>query len=161
MADINGMAERSLVSSNISNEVSKTEHDDLVISLERSCITGKRSRCELKNKKLNGRSITLRKNETALGQRSSAIHNCSEDEDVTNNQVDVSPSLKIMSSVAKRSNCISSQNGLSLNHNDISGNKIGRVVPSERQTGFLYSASCKTTEITENVSTEKPVSTPF
>ncbi|CAK8532948.1 unnamed protein product [Lathyrus sativus] len=50
-----------------------------------------------------------------------------------------------------------SQNGLPLNHNDLSGNKIGRVVPLERQTGFLYSASCKTTEITENLSTEKPL----
>ncbi|XP_058747665.1 uncharacterized protein LOC131620558 isoform X2 [Vicia villosa] len=140
VADINGMAERSLVSSNISNEVSKTEHDDLVISLERSCITGKRSRCELKNKKLNGRSTPLRKNETAFGQRSSAIQNCSEDSDVAHNQVDVSPSLKIMSSVGKRSNCISSQNGLPLNHNDISGNNRD---------------SC--TEITENLSTEKPL----
>ncbi|KAL5063273.1 hypothetical protein RYX36_025010 [Vicia faba] len=157
VADINAIADRSLVSSNISNEVSKTEHDDLLISLGGSCITGKRSRCELKNKKLNGRSRPLRENETALGPTSSAIHNGSEDEGVAHPQVDVSPSLKIMSSVGKRSNCISSQNGLPLNHNDISGNKVGRGVPSERQTGFLQSASCKTTEITENLSTEKPL----
>ncbi|KAI5419480.1 hypothetical protein KIW84_043596 [Lathyrus oleraceus] len=157
VADINGIAERSLVSSNFSNEVSKTEHGDLLISPGGSRVTGKRSRCELRNKKLNDRSRPLRKNETTLGQRSSAIHNGSEDEDVSHNQVDGSPSLKIMSSVGKRSNCISSQNGLPLNHNDISGNEIERVVPSERQTGFLYSASCKSTEVTENLSREKPL----
>ncbi|XP_073219859.1 uncharacterized protein [Cicer arietinum] len=176
VADINGIEERSLVSSNFCNVVSKAEHDDgchivgtspdLLISLGRSHVTGKRSRCELKSKKLNGgsrpRSLELAcsrasdvKNKRTLGQGSSTAHNGSEDEDVAHNQIDVSPSLQIMSSVCKRSNCISSQNGLLLNPIDISEDKKGEAVTSERQTELLYSANHNTIEITENLSTEK------
>jgi hypothetical protein len=177
-ADINGIVERSLVSSNISNEVSKTQHDDchpdvgtspdLLFSLKRSHVTGKRSRCELKNKKLNCRSgskyLELAcsrasdvKNDTTLVQGSSTNHNGLEDEDGAHNQMDVSPSLPIMPSAGNTSNCIASQNGLLLNSIGVSEDKRGGAVPLERQTGFLSSANKKTTEITENLSAEKLV----
>ncbi|CAJ2637524.1 unnamed protein product [Trifolium pratense] len=175
-ADINGIVERSIVSSNISNDVSKTQHDDchpnvgtspdLLVSLKRARVTGKRSRCELKKKKLNGRSgpqsVELAcssasdvKNETTLVQRSSTTNNGLEDEDGAHNQIDVSPSLSIKPSVGKTSNCIASQNDQLLNPIDISEDKKAGAVPSERQTGFLSSANKKSTEITENLSTEK------
>ncbi|XP_045787380.1 uncharacterized protein LOC123882822 isoform X2 [Trifolium pratense] len=175
-ADINGIVERSIVSSNISNDVSKTQHDDchpnvgtspdLLVSLKRARVTGKRSRCELKKKKLNGRSgpqsVELAcssasdvKNETTLVQRSSTTNNGLEDEDGAQNQIDVSPSLSIKPSVGKTSNCIASQNDQLLNPIDISEDKKAGAVPSERQTGFLSSANKKSTEITENLSTEK------
>lgn len=179
MSDINGIVERSLVSSNFCNEVSKTQYDDyhpnvgtssdLLLPLKRSDITRKRTRCELKTKESNGRSrpqsLELAcskasdvKNETRVGQGSTTSHNGSEDEDAAHNQIDVSPSLPIMSSVGKINNCISSQNGLLLNPIDISEDKKGGAVPSERQTGFIDSANQKTTERTENLSTEKHVS---
>lgn len=182
VTDINGIAERSLVPSNFCNEVSRTEHDDchpnvgthpdLLLCLGRSRVTGKRSRSEPKNKKLNGgsrpRSLELTcsrasdvKNEKTLGQGSSTTHNGSEEENGAHNQIGVSPSLQIMSSVGKRSNCISSKKELPLNPIDISEDKNVGAVPSERLTEFLYSANCKTTEITENLSTEKPVSILF
>ncbi|CAJ2636399.1 unnamed protein product [Trifolium pratense] len=175
-ADINGIVERSIVPSNISNEVSKTQHDDchpnvgtspdLLVSLKRSHVTGKRSRHELKKKKLNGRSgpqsVELAcssasdvKNETTLVEGSSTTNNGLEDEDGAHNQIDVSPSLPIKPSVGKTSNCIASQNGQLLNPIDISEDKKVGAVPSERQTGFLSSANKKSTEITENLSTEK------
>ncbi|CAJ2645209.1 unnamed protein product [Trifolium pratense] len=175
-ADINGIVEQSIVSSNISNDVSKTQHDDchpnvgtspdLLVSLKRARVTGKRSRCELKKKKLNGRSgpqsVELAcssasdvKNETTLVQRSSTTNNGLEDEDGAHNQIDVSPSLSIKPSVGKTSNCIASQNDQLLNPIDISEDKKAGAVPSERQTGFLSSANKKSTEITENLSTEK------
>lgn len=179
MADINGIAERSLESSNLCTVVSKTEHDDhrpnvgtypdLLLCLEKSHVTGKRSRSELNDKKLNGgsrpRSLELAcnrasnvKNEMALGPGSSTTHNGSEEENGTHNSIDVSPSLQIVSSAGKRSKCISPQTGLQLI--DISGDKKGGTVPSEKPAGFLYSANCKTTETTD-MSTEKPVSIPF
>lgn len=179
VSDINGIVERSLVSSNFCNEVSKTQHDDchpnvgtnsdLLLSRKRPGVTRKRTRCELKNKESNVRSrpqslelacskASDAKNETTVGQGSITSHNGSEDEDAAYNQIDVSPSLPIMSSVGQITNCISSQNGLLLNPIDISEDKKGGAVPSERQTGFVDSANQKTTERTENLSTEKLVS---
>lgn len=181
MADINGIAERSLESSNLCTAVSKAEHHDhrpnvgtypdLLLCLEQSHVTRKRSRSELNDKKLNvgSRPWSLElarsrasnvKNEMALGQGSSTTHNGSEDENGTHNPIDVSPSLQIVSSAGKRSKCISPQTGLQLNPIDISGDKRGGTGPSEKPTGFLYSANSKTTETTENMSTEKHVSIP-
>lgn len=178
VSDINGIVERSLVSSNFCNEVSKTQHDDChpnvgtsseSLPLKRPGVTRKRTRCELKNKESNARSrpqslelacnkASDAKNETTVGQGSTTSNNGSEDKDATYNQIDVSASLPIMSSVGKITNCISSQNGLLLNPIDISEHKKGGAVPSESQTGFIDSANQKTTERTENLSTEKLVS---
>lgn len=179
VSDINGIVDRSLVSSNLCNEVSKTQHDDchpnvgtssdLLLSQKRPGVTRKRTRCELKNKESNVRSrpqslelacskASEAKNETTVGQGSTTSNNGSEDKDATYNQIDVSSTLPIMSSVGKITNCISSQNGLLLNPIDISEDKKGGAVPAESPTGFIDSANQKTTERTENLSTEKLVS---
>lgn len=182
MADINGIAEQSLVSSNFCTKVSRMEdndccpnegtYPDLLLSQGRSYVAGKRGRYEIQNKKVNGEGkpqfleVTCTrashvKYVKSLGQGSSTTHYDSEEENGVHNPIVVSPSLQTISSVDKRSNFSSSEKGLILNPIDISDDKKGGAVPSEIPTGFLYPANCNNTEITENLSAEKPVSIPF
>ncbi|KAL2576486.1 hypothetical protein AAZV13_16G079900 [Glycine max] len=167
VTDVNGIAERSLVSPNICDGVTRTDHDnctnvgtypDLLTCLGKPRVTGKRSRCELKNKKLNVRARSqspeltcsrpsIVQNEKSLGQRSSTIHYGSEVLEV-HNQIGVPVLLQRISSVCKSSNCISSKNELLLNPIEISDEKKVGAVPSRGWTGFLYSEDCKTTELT-------------
>lgn len=167
VTDVNGIAERSLVSPNICDGVTRTDHDnctnvgtypDLLTCLRKPRVTGKRSRCELKNKKLNVRARSqspeltcsrpsIVQNEKSLGQRSSTIHYGSEVLEV-HNQIGVPVLLQRISSVCKSSNCISSKNELLLNPIEISDEKKVGAVPSRGWTGFLYSEDCKTTELT-------------
>ncbi|TKY75463.1 nucleus protein [Spatholobus suberectus] len=177
VANINRIAERSLVSPNVCDGVTRTDHDDccpnvgaypdLLLCLGKPCVTGKRSRCELKNKKLNVRARPQSpeftcsrpsnvKNEKSLGQGSSTTHYGSEVHEV-HNQIGVPAALQRISSVCKSSNCISSKNELLLNPIVISDDKKMGAVPSKGLTGFLYSENCKTTELTENLSTEEPL----
>ncbi|XP_020224826.1 uncharacterized protein LOC109806737 isoform X1 [Cajanus cajan] len=94
--------------------------------------------------------------EKSLGQGSSTTHYGSEVHEVAN-QIGVPVSLQTISSVCKSSNCISSKNELLLNPIEISDNKKVGAVPSKRPTCFLNSENCKTTELTENLSTEEPL----
>ncbi|XP_057420593.1 uncharacterized protein LOC130714687 isoform X2 [Lotus japonicus] len=178
VADINGIAEQSLVSSNFCTKVSRMEdndccpnegtYPDLLLSQGRSHVAGKRGRYEIQNKKVNGVAkpqfleVTCTrashvKYEKSLGQGSSTTHYDSEEENAVHNPIVVSPSLQTISSVDKRSNFSSSEKGLILNPIDISDDKKGGAVPSEIPTGFLYPANCNNTEITENLSAEKPL----
>ncbi|RDY07457.1 hypothetical protein CR513_08430, partial [Mucuna pruriens] len=162
VTNVNGKAERSLVSPNVCDGVTRTDNDDccpnvgaypdLVHCLAKPRVTGKRSRCELKNKKYNvrARSQSLEftcsrssnvKNEKSLGQGSSTTHYGSEVHEV-HNQVGVSAPLQRMSSVGK---------SIAIDPIEISYDKKVGAVPSKGQTGFLYSKNCKTTEPTGNL----------
>ncbi|KAL2344234.1 hypothetical protein Fmac_005519 [Flemingia macrophylla] len=176
VTDITGVAEQSLVSPNNFDGVTKTNYDescpnvgaypDLLLCLETPRVTGKRSKCELGNKKLNvqARPESLEficssrpsnvKNENSLGQGTSTTRYGSEVHGV-HNQIGVAAPLQRISSGCKSSNCISSKNELILNPIEISDNKKVRAVPSTGQTDFVCSKSCKTMELTENLSTEE------
>ncbi|KAK7360635.1 hypothetical protein VNO77_02643 [Canavalia gladiata] len=175
VTDVNGIAEQSLISPKVCDSVTRTDHDDccpnvgensdLLHYVGKLHVTGKRSKCEPKNKKLNvqarPQSLELTcsissnvKDEKSLGQGSSTTHYGSEVNGVYNH-IGGSASLQIMSSVGKSSNYISSKDGLLLNPIDISNDKIGGAVPSKRPSGFLYSENCKITELTEYLSTEE------
>lgn len=170
VADINGIAERSLVSSNICDGLSRTEHGDcspnlgthpdLLLCLGRPRVTGKRSKYEIKDKKLH-RGVRSRatnvKNEKSLGQGSSTTH-CGSEEIRVHNHIGVSAFSQIVSPVGESSNCISSKNGSLLIPVDISDDKKLEAVPSTMSTGIVYSTNCKTIKMTGNLSTEEPVS---
>jgi len=180
VANVNGIAERSLVSPNICEGVARTDHDDcrpnvgtypdLLSYLGKPHVTGKRSRCELKNKKLNVRARPQSpeficgpsnvKNEKSRGQGCSTAHYGSEVH-VVHNQTGVPAPLQRASSVCKSKNCISSQSEFLLNPLEISDNKEVGAVPSKGSAGFLFSQSCRAKELTENLSTEEPVSIPL
>ncbi|ESW28388.1 hypothetical protein PHAVU_003G282800 [Phaseolus vulgaris] len=177
VTNVNGIAERSLVSPNICEGVARTDHDDnccpnvgtypdLLRYLGKQHVTGKRSRCELKNKKLNVRARPQSpqfvcsgpsnvKNEKNHGQGSSTTHYGSEVHEVQN-QIGVPAPLQRASSVCKSKNCISSKNDFLLNPLEISDNKEVGAVPSKGSAGFLFSQSCSAKELTENLSTEEP-----
>lgn len=181
VADINGVAERNMVSSNVSDRVTRTEPDDccsnvgsypdLLLWLGKPRVTRKRSRCELKNKKLivkarpQSPEFTCSRpsnvnNDKSLGQGSYATHYGSDVQEVQN-QIGVPAPLQRISSICESSHCISSKNELILNPIEISDDKKVGAVPSIGPTGFLNSENCNTTALTENLSTEEPVSIPL
>ncbi|XP_047170915.1 uncharacterized protein LOC124839211 isoform X2 [Vigna umbellata] len=151
VTNVNEIAERSLVSPNTYEGVARADHDDccpnvgtypdLLLYLGKPHVTRKRSRCELKNKKLNVRARPQSpeficsepsnvKNEKSCGQGSSTTHYGSEVPEVHNH-------IK--------------------NRLEISNNKEVGAMPSEGTTGFLFSESCRAKELTENLSTEEPL----
>ncbi|XP_027916913.1 uncharacterized protein LOC114176166 isoform X1 [Vigna unguiculata] len=177
VTNVNEIAERSLVSPNTCEGVARADHDDccpnvgtypnLLLYLGKSHVTRKRSRCELKNKKLNvrarpqspeliGSEPSNVKNEKSRGQGSSTTHYSSEVTEV-HNHIGVPAPLQRASSVCKSSNCISSKNDFLLNPLEIYNNKEVGAVPSEGSAGFLFSENCRAKELTENLSTEEPL----
>ncbi|KAF1862814.1 hypothetical protein Lal_00040082 [Lupinus albus] len=176
VADRNGISERSLVSSNFGDGMSIAEHDncaidlgthpDLLLCLERSHITGKRSRHEIKSKssyrEVRPHSQELKcsrasnvKNENNLGQGSSATHSGSDEEIGIHNHIGVSSSLQVISPASESNTGISSKNGLLLNPIPISDDKKVGSIPSKLPTGFIDSKNFKTTEINSKLSTEE------
>ncbi|KAK7386641.1 hypothetical protein VNO78_26975 [Psophocarpus tetragonolobus] len=157
VTDVNGIAEQSLVSPNVSDRVTRTDQDDccpnvgtypdLLLCLGKPRVTGKRSRCELKNKKLH-----------VQARPQSPEFTCSSEVHEVHNLIGVPVTLQSISSACKSNNCFSSKNELLLNPIEISDDKKVEAVPSKRSIGFLYSENCKSTELNENLSTEEPVS---
>ncbi|KAK7346135.1 hypothetical protein VNO80_20650 [Phaseolus coccineus] len=175
VTNVNEIAERSLVSPNIREGVARTNNDnccpnlgaypDLLHYLGKQHVTGKRSRCELKNKKLNVQARPQSpeficsgpsnvKNEKSHGQGSSTTLYGSEVHEVQNH-IGVPAPLQRAPSVCKSKNCISSKNEFLLNPLEISDNKVG-AMPSKGSAGFLFSQSCRAKELAENLSTEEP-----
>ncbi|CAL0330840.1 unnamed protein product [Lupinus luteus] len=176
VADINGIGERSLVSSNFGDGMSRAEHDncdidsgthpDLLLPLDRPHITGKRSRHEIKSKssyrevKPHSQELTCRrasnvKNDMNLGQGSSTTHSASDDEIGIHNHIGVSSSLQVISPASESKTGISPKNGLLLNPVSLSDDKKVGSVPSKLPSGFIDSKNCKTTEINAKLSTEE------
>ncbi|XP_019422414.1 PREDICTED: uncharacterized protein LOC109332026 [Lupinus angustifolius] len=176
VADINGIAERSLVSSNFGDGMSRAEHDncaidlgthpDLLLCLERPHITGKRSRHEIKSKssyrevRPHSQELTCRrasnvKNDKNLGQGSSTTHSGSDEEIGLRNHIGVSSSLQVISPASESNTGISSKNGLLLNPMPLSDDKKVGSIPSKLPSGFINSKNCKTTEINAKLSTEE------
>ncbi|CAJ1941920.1 unnamed protein product [Sphenostylis stenocarpa] len=161
VTNVNGIAERSLVSPNTCDGVTRTDRDDccpnvgacpdLLLGLGKPHATRKRSRCQVKNKKLNVRARPSNvKNEESRGQGNSEVHE-------VDSQIGVPVPLQRTSSVCKSHNCISSKNEFLLNPHEIYDDKEVRDAPSKGSAGFVYSESCKPKELTENLSIEEPL----
>lgn len=176
VADLNGKAEQSL---NISNEISKIEHDDcsqnvgtysdLLLCLGRPHVTGKRSRrCENKNVKLHGETFLKRSRpqESTCSSIASNIktksinlgspitHDVLEESEAHNHTSALAP-MHIMSSVRESASCFSLKNGLPLNHIDIYDYQKGRDLHAERTSGVVDSTNGIATEIADSISKEE------
>ncbi|KAI4357999.1 hypothetical protein L6164_001908 [Bauhinia variegata] len=181
VADINGTAEQSLVSSNLCDGISRIGHDDcrpnsgtspdLLLFPGKPQVTGKRSRgCEIKRTKSHGGTLlkrsrplelthrsrtSKRKNERNLSQGISVAHYGSEKEIEVTDQTGALATLSLMSSEKESTNHFSSKHGFPLN--DVSNDPTGGDVPPRRTSELVDSRSCRSTEIAEKCTEEDPL----